>query len=76
MVRVDSGGILNGALLRAGLVDEVSVLIDPTLVGGLTPRSMFRAEDLDSAEGVVQLELMEVERVGTDSVWLRYAVRN
>jgi 2,5-diamino-6-(ribosylamino)-4(3H)-pyrimidinone 5'-phosphate reductase len=29
-VRVDSGGILNGALLRAGLVDEVSVLIDPS----------------------------------------------
>ena len=28
-VRVDSGGTLNGVLLRAGLVDEVSVLISP-----------------------------------------------
>jgi 2,5-diamino-6-(ribosylamino)-4(3H)-pyrimidinone 5'-phosphate reductase len=53
VVRVDSGGVLNGALLRAGLVDEVSVLVDPTLVGGLTPRSLFRAEDLTSPEGVM-----------------------
>ncbi len=34
VLRVDSGGILNGALLREGLVDEVSVLISPELVGG------------------------------------------
>jgi 2,5-diamino-6-(ribosylamino)-4(3H)-pyrimidinone 5'-phosphate reductase len=30
IVRVDSGGTLNGVLLRAGLVDEVSALINPT----------------------------------------------
>ena len=32
-VRVDSGGALSGALVRAGLVDEVSVLLEPVLVG-------------------------------------------
>src|SRR4030042_3317140 len=40
-IRVDSGGTLNGALLRAGLVDEVSLLVHPYLVGGMSPRSMF-----------------------------------
>lgn len=74
VVRVDSGGTLNGALLRAGLVDEVSVLVHPSLVGGTTPRSLFRAPDLTSAEGVVNLELAGVEQPGNGVVWLRYDV--
>jgi 2,5-diamino-6-(ribosylamino)-4(3H)-pyrimidinone 5'-phosphate reductase len=34
VVRVDSGSALNGALLRAGLVDEVSLLVHPVLADG------------------------------------------
>ncbi len=74
VVRVDSGGTLNGVLLRAGLVDEVSVLIYPSLVGGITPRSFFRAPDLTSSQGVIQLKLSHVEGLKGDVVWLRYAV--
>ena len=73
-VHVDSGGTLNGVLLRAGLVHEVSVLISPYLVGGTTPRSIFRGPDLTSSEGVVQLKLTHLERVKKDIVWLRYEV--
>jgi 2,5-diamino-6-(ribosylamino)-4(3H)-pyrimidinone 5'-phosphate reductase len=73
-VRVDSGGILSGVLLRAGLVDEVSVLIGPCLVGGTTPRSMFVAPDLTSPEGVIPLKLIRVEAVRGDAIWLRYEV--
>jgi 2,5-diamino-6-(ribosylamino)-4(3H)-pyrimidinone 5'-phosphate reductase len=73
-VRVDSGGILNGLLLRAGLVDEVSVLIDPSLVGGTSPRSLFTAPDLRSSEGVMPLKLEHLERFEGDVVWLRYEV--
>ena len=72
VVRVDSGGVLNGALLRAGLVDEVSVLINPCLVGGTSPRSIFVAPDLISGEGVIPLKLTHVESVADDSLWLRY----
>ncbi len=72
VVRVDSGGALNGALLRAGLVDEVSVLINPCLVGGTSPRSIFVAPDLISGEGVIPLKLTHVESVADDSLWLRY----
>jgi 2,5-diamino-6-(ribosylamino)-4(3H)-pyrimidinone 5'-phosphate reductase len=76
LVRVDSGGILNGVLLRAGLVDEVSVLVNPSLVGGTTPRSIFQAPDLTSAEGVVKLRLAHVEQMEGHVVWLRYEVIN
>ncbi len=73
-VRADSGGILNGVLLREGLVDEVSILICPSLVGGTSPRSLFRAPDLTSPEGVIPLSLEAVERLEGDVVWLRYRV--
>jgi 2,5-diamino-6-(ribosylamino)-4(3H)-pyrimidinone 5'-phosphate reductase len=74
VIRVDSGGILNGVLLRAGLVDEVSILISPSLVGGFSPNSFYRAPDLKSSEGVISLNLIHFERLREDIIWLRYKV--
>jgi 2,5-diamino-6-(ribosylamino)-4(3H)-pyrimidinone 5'-phosphate reductase len=73
-VLVDSGGTLNGVLLRAGLVDEISLLVHPCLVGGRTPGSFFRAPDLTSGDQVIQLRLMHLEQVKDGIVWLRYTV--
>ncbi len=73
-VRVDSGGTLNGVLLRAGLVDEFSLLITPSLVGGTSPKSAFRAPDLTSVDGVIPLRLLQVEKLEGDHLWLRYEV--
>lgn len=74
LVRVDSGGTLNGVLLREGLVDEVSILVHPSLVGGLKPQSMFRAPDLTSEEGVIQLKMINIQKAKDDIVWLMYEV--
>ena len=74
-VRVDSGGILNGVLLREGLVDEVSVIISPSLVGGISPKTMFVAPDLESEEGVISLILVHIEKIRDRYVWLRYKVQ-
>ena len=73
-VRVDSGGTLNGVVLRARLVDEVSVLISPYLVGGVTPKSLFRAPDLTDVAGVIGLRLIGLEQLRDDVAWLRYSV--
>lgn len=75
VVRVESGGVLNGALLRAGLVTEVSLLVHPVLLGGTSPASMFRAPDLEGPEGAIDLDLLEVRHLVGDAVWLRYAVK-
>ena len=72
LIRVDSGGTLNGVLLRAGLVDEVSLLIDPCLVGGTTARSFFRATDLEGPEDLIPLKLVQFEEVKGGVIWLRY----
>ena len=70
-VLVDSGGTLNGVLLRAGLVDEVSLLVHPHLVDGEGNASMFRP---DGPTDGVALRLATVERLDGDVVWLRYDV--
>lgn len=73
-VLVDSGGTLSGHLFRAGLVDEVSVLVHPTVVGGTTPRPFVRGPDPSGPGDVVHCGLTGVERVEGDLVWLRYSV--
>ena len=73
-IRIDGGGTLNGAFLRAGLVSEVSLLVHPSLVGGTTPKSVFTAEDLTSAKGVIDLRLFHAEKLKNGLVWLRYKV--
>jgi 2,5-diamino-6-(ribosylamino)-4(3H)-pyrimidinone 5'-phosphate reductase len=73
-LRIDSGGTLNGVLLRAGLVNEVSLLVNPALVGGTSPGSIYTAPDLTSGEGIIPLRLTHLERQRDDTVWLRYEV--
>jgi 2,5-diamino-6-(ribosylamino)-4(3H)-pyrimidinone 5'-phosphate reductase len=74
-VLVDSGGILNGVLLRDGLVDEVSTLVYPTLVGGTSPKTFFVAPDVADAGQLLQLRLIHHEQVRSDgALWLKYRV--
>jgi len=69
---LEGGGRINGAFLRAGLVDEVSLLIAPVADGRLGTPSVFDAEG-----GVpCRLALETVERRAGDVLWLRYRVEN
>jgi 2,5-diamino-6-(ribosylamino)-4(3H)-pyrimidinone 5'-phosphate reductase len=73
-IRVDSGGRLSGLLLREGLVDEVSVLVFPTLVGNTSSLSIYNLPETMTNAGVVSLALRGVEVPRDDAVWLRYDV--
>jgi 2,5-diamino-6-(ribosylamino)-4(3H)-pyrimidinone 5'-phosphate reductase len=73
-IRVDSGGILNGVLLRAGLVDEISLLIQPELIGGTSPRTAFAAPDLTSQDGVIGLKQTHSEKLRGRVLWVRYII--
>jgi 2,5-diamino-6-(ribosylamino)-4(3H)-pyrimidinone 5'-phosphate reductase len=68
-VRVDSGGTLNGVLLRDGLVDEVSLLVHPK-VAGTSARPLF-----DSPKPLrTGFKLYRQQRLPGGLVWLRYQV--
>jgi 2,5-diamino-6-(ribosylamino)-4(3H)-pyrimidinone 5'-phosphate reductase len=71
-IRVDSGGILNGLLLKAGLVTEVSLLVHPSLVGGTSHHSFFQTKSRKTT--AIKLKLIHCERAEQDLVWLRYQV--
>ena len=68
LVLADSGGSLSGALLNAGLVDEISLVGSPYLVGGEAAPSLFRFLN----EGPRPLKLETVESLASGEVWLRY----
>ena len=72
-VRVDSGGALQGALLQAGLVDEVSLVVHPAVVGGANPSSAFSGAEFPAGTAAA-LRLTHVEKLNSGVVWLRYRV--
>jgi len=75
MVHLDSGGVLSGVLLRAGLVDEINLLIHPCLVGGATPNTIFHEpEPATQAREQIHLKLAHMEQLRNEIIWLRYEV--
>ena len=70
VVRVDSGGALNGALLDAGLVDEVSLLIHPALAAADVRRSWHGGGPLAGRA----MTLMSAQTFPAGLVWLRHRI--
>ena len=66
------GGHINGAFLRAGLLDEVSVVIGAGIDGRAGMTAVFDGID-DPEYPTTVLKLNSVERIGENSVWTRYA---
>lgn len=69
-----AGGRLNGALLHAGLVDEVNVVVLPALVGGRETPALFDAPPLQAGEEPVHLALLSAQVEAGGRIWLRYRV--
>ena len=62
---VESGAGLNGALLEAGLLDELVIYVAPHLLGA-DARGMFSIEPLASLEQRVWVAYEDVRRFGDD----------
>jgi riboflavin biosynthesis pyrimidine reductase len=67
---VEGGGHINGSILKAGLIDELSLLICPAVDGADgTPASLDTKKSLGAA-----LKLLSVEELKHDVLWLKYKV--
>jgi len=64
-VLVEAGAQLNGALLNAGLIDELIIYIAPKLMGD-GARGMFNLPGLEGMDQCIPLQFMDVRRVGED----------
>jgi riboflavin biosynthesis pyrimidine reductase len=69
---LEGGGRINGGMMRAGLIDEVSVLVAPIADGRVGTPALFDVDPEDAAPR--QLALEAVERRANDILWLRYRV--
>ena len=72
-ILVDSGPTLGGVLLKKGLVDEISLLIYPYLVGNKVPGIYER---MDIANSPVKLQLVKSETMGNGYLWTVWKVVN
>jgi 2,5-diamino-6-(ribosylamino)-4(3H)-pyrimidinone 5'-phosphate reductase len=71
-IMLEGGGRINGSMLRAGLIDEVSLLIAPVADDEIGTASLFDAEA--GTAKASELTLRSVEKRGDDLIWLRYDV--
>jgi riboflavin biosynthesis pyrimidine reductase len=72
---LEGGGSINGALLAAGLIDEISLLVCPYADGAPSLPTVFDAPEPKRGAPATRLKLMRLERRPGEVVWLRYRVR-
>ncbi|MFN2563747.1 MAG: dihydrofolate reductase family protein [Gemmatimonadaceae bacterium] len=71
---LEGGGRIDGGMLRAGLIDEVSLLVAPVADGRVGTPGLF---DIDGDDVTPpRLALEAVDRRAEDVLWLRYRVES
>lgn len=69
-----AGGGLNGALLRADLVDELHLLVLPAAIGGRDTPALFDGPPLTDDQLPTRLHLLSSHAAADGLLWLRYEV--
>ncbi len=70
---LEGGGGANGALLRAGLVDEISLVISAAIDGSTGAPTVFNSGDVDLGPAPIEkMTLASHEVLEGGAVWLRY----
>ena len=72
---LEGGGHINGSMLNAGLIDEISILILPIADGTSKSTTTFEVSDYLTRKEAAMLKLIEVKKLDYDVVWLRYEVK-
>jgi riboflavin biosynthesis pyrimidine reductase len=69
---LEGGGAANGALLQAGLVDELSLIIAPSVEGVPGGPAVFDIHGAPGALNAMGMELENCQALDGGFVWLRY----
>lgn len=64
-VMLETGAVLAGGMLRAGLIDELIVYMAPHLMGDQA-RGLFHLPGLDTMADRIALDIQDIRAVGTD----------
>jgi 2,5-diamino-6-(ribosylamino)-4(3H)-pyrimidinone 5'-phosphate reductase len=78
-ITIQSGGMMNSILLRAGLIDRVSIVVVPAIIGGAKTSTLVDGKDLFSEKDLSQiktLKLVKCEKLKKSYLHLVYSVDN
>ncbi len=70
----EGGGELNGALLRAGLVDEIYVTLCPVIFGGRQAPTLADGKGFETLAEATRLQMKSLKRIGNE-LFLVYRVK-
>jgi 2,5-diamino-6-(ribosylamino)-4(3H)-pyrimidinone 5'-phosphate reductase len=75
VARIDGGGGVNGSFLKAGLIDELSLVLMPIADGAMEVPTVFDAERGHTKRRATHLKLKSVKHLKNGSLWIRYKVQ-
>ncbi len=78
-ITIQTGGTLNSTFLRNKLIDKISIVVAPTLIGGTDTPSLIDGKSLFSVKElslVKALKLTEVKKLNDSYLHLKYNVIN
>lgn len=61
-VTIQSGGTLNSILLREGLIDELSIVLAPALIGGKDTSTLIDGESLVSEKDLGKIKALKLKK--------------
>jgi riboflavin biosynthesis pyrimidine reductase len=75
---LEGGGVVNGSFLRAGLVDEISLIVWPAVDGAAGAPCVFDSTpaEADRSSPVRAMQLISSETKDGGAIWLRYRLKN
>jgi riboflavin biosynthesis pyrimidine reductase len=72
---LEGGGLLNGSVMSMDLIDEISLLMTPTIVNQTNAPSVFERQQ-EEPLNLRLYSLLDVQKMEKDTVWLRYKKSN
>lgn len=72
-LRIDSGGTLSAIMMKEGLIDEVSIILSPCIVGNVNSAHFINPVVAELPESR-KLRLKHVEEMENGLIWLKYDV--
>ena len=76
---IQSGGSLNATLLREKLIDRISLVIAPALIGGINTSTLIDGKSLQTEEDlklIKSLKLKKCEKLKNSYIHLVYDIIN
>jgi riboflavin biosynthesis pyrimidine reductase len=73
-LRIDGGGHVNGSFLKAGLIDEFSLVLAPIADGTIGAPTVFEAAKGYEGRKATRFKLKSVKKIYEDFLWIRYDV--